>query len=103
MSSPSAPARTRMIRTGSTGRWSPTPTTTCCGRRPTGSADGGGQPKAAEVYSTPLMKICVFLDGQNFYRSLLRFHIALRVDYDKLARSNTQAVDGAPDSFPVSY
>ncbi|PYN61130.1 MAG: hypothetical protein DMD90_24240 [Candidatus Rokuibacteriota bacterium] len=92
-----------MNRTGSTGRWSPTPTTTCCGRRPTGSADGGGTPKAPEVYSTPLMKICVFIDGQNFYRSLLRFDEALRVDYDKLARWITQAVGGSPATFAGAY
>src|SRR5258705_6411584 len=100
---PSTPTRTRMSHTGSTGRWSPTPTTTCCGHRPTGSVDGGGTPKAPEVYSTPLMKICVFIDGQNFYRSLLRFDEALRVDYDKLARWITQAVGGSPATFAGAY
>src|SRR5207247_1212721 len=59
--------------------------------------------KAPEVYSTPLMKICVFIDGQNFYRSLLRFDEALRVDYDKLARWITQAVGGSPATFAGAY
>ena len=31
------------------------------------------------------MKICIFFDGQNFYRSLQRYDDALRVDYDRLA------------------
>ena len=49
------------------------------------------------------MKICVFIDGQNFYRSLLRFDEALRVDYDKLARWITQAVGGPPATFAGAY
>jgi len=49
------------------------------------------------------MKICVFIDGQNFYRSLLRFDEALRVDYDKLARWITQAVGGSPATFAGAY
>jgi len=49
------------------------------------------------------MKICVFIDGQNFYRSLLRFDEALRVDYDKLARWITQAVDGPTATFAGAY
>jgi len=49
------------------------------------------------------MKICVFIDGQNFYRSLLRYDEALRVDYDKLARWITQAVGGQAGSFAGAY
>jgi len=49
------------------------------------------------------MKICVFIDGQNFYRSLLRFDEGLRVDYDKLARWITQAVGGPPATFAGAY
>ena len=33
------------------------------------------------------MKICIFFDGQNFYRSLQRYDDTLRVDYDRLATS----------------
>ena len=31
------------------------------------------------------MKVSIFFDGQNFYRSLQRYDEALRVDYDRLA------------------
>ncbi len=31
------------------------------------------------------MKVAIFIDGQNFYRSLQRFDETLRVDYDRLA------------------
>jgi NYN domain len=40
------------------------------------------------------MKILIFIDGQNFYRSLLRFDDTLVVDYDRLASWITQAVGG---------
>ena len=40
------------------------------------------------------MKVCIFIDGQNFYRSLQRFDEGLRVDYDRLAAWITQAVGG---------
>ena len=41
------------------------------------------------------MKICIFFDGQNFYRSLQRYDETLRVDYDRLATWITQAVGGS--------
>ena len=37
------------------------------------------------------MKVSVFFDGQNFYRSLQRYDESLRVDYDRLAAWITQA------------
>ena len=40
------------------------------------------------------MKVTIFFDGQNFYRSLLRYDEALRVDYDRLATWITQQVGG---------
>src|SRR4029450_1958477 len=40
------------------------------------------------------MKICIFFDGQNFYRSLQRYDDTLRVDYDRLATWITQAGGG---------
>lgn len=49
------------------------------------------------------MKICVFFDGQNFYRSLLRYDESLRVDYDKLALWITQAVGGSAAIFGGAY
>jgi len=49
------------------------------------------------------MKICIFIDGQNFYRSLLRYDESLRVDYDKLARWITQAVGGPSATFGGAY
>jgi hypothetical protein len=45
------------------------------------------------------MKILIFIDGQNFYRSLLRFDDTLVVDYDRLASWITQAVGGPNASF----
>ena len=45
------------------------------------------------------MKICIFFDGHNFYRSLQRYDDTLRVDYDRLATWITQAVAGRPPMF----
>jgi hypothetical protein len=45
------------------------------------------------------MKILIFIDGQNFYRSLLRYDDTLVVDYDRLAAWITQAVGGPHASF----
>ncbi|HEU4369252.1 MAG TPA: NYN domain-containing protein [Methylomirabilota bacterium] len=49
------------------------------------------------------MKICIFFDGQNFYRSLQRFDDSLRVDYDRLAAWITQAVGGPGAIFGGAY
>jgi uncharacterized LabA/DUF88 family protein len=49
------------------------------------------------------MKICIFFDGQNFYRSLQRFDENLRVDYDRLATWITQAVGGPGALFGGAY
>ena len=49
------------------------------------------------------MKICIFFDGQNFYRSLQRFDENLRVDYDRLAVWITQAVGGSGAMFGGAY
>jgi uncharacterized LabA/DUF88 family protein len=49
------------------------------------------------------MKICIFFDGQNFYRSLQRFDDTLRVDYDRLATWITQAVGGSSAMFGGAY
>jgi hypothetical protein len=49
------------------------------------------------------MKICIFFDGQNFYRSLQRFDESLRVDYDRLATWITQAVGGPAAMFGGAY
>jgi len=49
------------------------------------------------------MKICIFFDGQNFYRSLQRFDESLRVDYDRLATWITQAVGGPSAMFGGAY
>jgi len=49
------------------------------------------------------MKICIFFDGQNFYRSLQRFDESLRVDYDRLATWIAQAVGGAGAMFGGAY
>jgi hypothetical protein len=49
------------------------------------------------------MKICIFFDGQNFYRSLLRYDETLRVDYDRLAAWITQQVGGAVAMFGGAY
>jgi hypothetical protein len=49
------------------------------------------------------MKICIFFDGQNFYRSLQRYDDSLRVDYDRLAAWMTQAVGGPTAMFAGAY
>ena len=49
------------------------------------------------------MKICIFFDGQNFYRSLLRYDETLRVDYDRLAAWITQQVGGGAAMFGGAY
>ena len=49
------------------------------------------------------MKICIFFDGQNFYRSLQRYDDTLRVDYDRLATWITQAVGGPAAMFGGAY
>jgi NYN domain len=49
------------------------------------------------------MKVCIFFDGQNFYRSLLRFDESLRVDYDRLALWITNAVGGPTALFGGAY
>jgi NYN domain len=49
------------------------------------------------------MKICIFFDGQNFYRSLQRYDESLRVDYDRLATWITQAVGGPGAMFGGAY
>ena len=49
------------------------------------------------------MKICIFFDGQNFYRSLLRYDETLRVDYDRLASWITNQVGGSSAMFGGAY
>src|SRR5215475_6083062 len=49
------------------------------------------------------MKVCIFIDGQNFYRSLQRFDENLRVDYDRLAVWITQTVGGPSALFAGAY
>jgi hypothetical protein len=49
------------------------------------------------------MKICIFFDGQNYYRSLLRYDESLRVDYDRLAVWITQKVGGEGAIFGGAY
>jgi hypothetical protein len=49
------------------------------------------------------MKICIFFDGQNFYRSLQRYDESLRVDYDRLASWITQKVGGENVVFGGAY
>lgn len=49
------------------------------------------------------MKVSIFIDGQNFYRSLLRHDESLRVDYDRLATWITQAVGGPSATFSGAY
>jgi hypothetical protein len=49
------------------------------------------------------MKVCIFIDGQNFYRSLLRYDESLRVDYDRLATWITQTVGGPSALFGGAY
>src|SRR5947208_11379531 len=50
-----------------------------------------------------IMKICIFFDGQNFYRSLLRYDDSLRVDYDRLAVWIMQKVGGDNAVFGGAY
>src|SRR3989475_8802623 len=49
------------------------------------------------------MKVSIFFDGQNFYRSLQRYDEALRVDYDRLAAWITHAVGGGSAIFGGAY
>ena len=49
------------------------------------------------------MKVSIFFDGQNFYRSLTRYDESLRVDYDRLAAWITQAVAGSNAEFSGAY
>ena len=49
------------------------------------------------------MKVCIFFDGQNFYRSLQRYDENLRVDYDRLAVWIAQAVGGPAALFGGAY
>src|SRR5262249_56597061 len=48
----------------------------------------------------PPMKVSVFFDGQNFYRSLQRYDESLRVDYDRLAARRTPAPAGPRGRLP---
>ncbi len=49
------------------------------------------------------MNVKIFFDGQNFYRSLLRYDESLRVDYDRLALWITQAAGGPTAAFCGAY
>jgi hypothetical protein len=49
------------------------------------------------------MKVYIFIDGQNFYRSLLRYDETMRVDYDRLATWITDKVGGANATFSGAY
>src|SRR5712691_9514324 len=49
------------------------------------------------------MNVKIFFDGQNFYRSLLRYDESLRVDYDRLAVWITAAVGGPGGVFCGAY
>jgi uncharacterized LabA/DUF88 family protein len=49
------------------------------------------------------MKVCIFIDGQNFYRSLQRYDETLRVDYDRLATWITETVRGPSALFVGAY
>jgi hypothetical protein len=49
------------------------------------------------------MKVSIFIDGQNFYRSLLRYDESLRVDYDRLATWITHQVGGTNAVFSGAY
>jgi NYN domain-containing protein len=49
------------------------------------------------------MNVKIFFDGQNFYRSLLRYDESLRVDYDRLAVWITAAVAGPGGVFCGAY
>ncbi len=54
-------------------------------------------------YDPGIMKVCIFFDGQNFYRSLLRYDDTLRVDYDRLAVWITQKIGGEAAVFGGAY
>src|SRR6185436_3700372 len=82
----------------------PRPCLSRSGRRPPLAAGG----TMAAVVLSPVpgamqMKICIFFDGQNFYRSLQRYDDTLRVDYDRLAAWITQAVGGPAAMFGGAY
>ncbi len=49
------------------------------------------------------MKVSVFFDGQNFYRSLQRYDESLRVDYDRLAAWISQAAGGPGAIFAGAH
>jgi hypothetical protein len=49
------------------------------------------------------MNVKIFFDGQNFYRSLLRYDESIRVDYDRLALWITQAAGGPTAAFCGAY
>ena len=49
------------------------------------------------------MKVSIFIDGQNFYRSLLRYDETMRVDYDRLATWITDKVGGPNATFSGAY
>ena len=49
------------------------------------------------------MNVKIFFDGQNFYRSLLRYDESLRVDYDRLALWITEAAGGPAAAFCGAY
>src|SRR2546429_1581373 len=49
------------------------------------------------------MKVSVFFDGQNFYRSLQRYDESLRVDSGRLAAWITQAVGGPGAIFAGAH
>ena len=51
----------------------------------------------------PHKKVSIFFDGQNFYRSLLRYDETLRVDYDRLATWITEKVGGPNATFSGAY
>src|SRR3989442_7963787 len=49
------------------------------------------------------MKVSIFFDGQNFYRSLQRYDETVRVDYDRLPAWITHAVGGGSAIFGGAY
>src|SRR3989442_2708772 len=49
------------------------------------------------------MKVSIFFDGQNFYRSLQRYDEPVRVDYDRLPAWITHAVGGGSAIFGGAY
>jgi hypothetical protein len=49
------------------------------------------------------MKVSIFFDGQNFYRSLQRYDESLRVDYDRLATWIANQVGGPNAMFAGAY